>query len=213
MQTSAPWLALGFSLLLIAAYEILLLTRARRDPLATARSAHVLLRAAWVSALSRERGTEVLAVQSLRNSLMSATISASTAALALMGSISIMASSMGGRSTWSFEAPHVREVLELLLMCTLFASYVCSAMSMRYYNHAGFVMSMPVGSAEREQRLPMAVDYLKRAGVLYSWGLRFFLLVAPIVVGLINSLLMPVAALALVLVLQHFDRGPGTLDE
>jgi hypothetical protein len=86
-------------------------------------------------------------------------------------------------------------------------------MSMRYYNHAGFVMSMPVGSAEREQRLPMAVDYLKRAGVLYSWGLRFFLLVAPIVVGLINSLLMPVAALALVLVLQHFDRGPGTLDE
>ncbi|HET9644266.1 MAG TPA: DUF599 domain-containing protein [Burkholderiaceae bacterium] len=212
MQTYVPWLALAASLLLIAAYEILLLTKARRDPHATARSAHVLLRAAWVSALSRERGTEVLAVQLLRNSLMSATISASTAALALMGCISILAS-LGGRSTRSLEAFHVGNVLELLLMATLFASYVCSAMSMRYYNHAGFVMSMPVGSPEREQRLPMAVDYLKRAGVLYSWGLRFFLLVAPIVVGLINSLLMPAAAIALVVVLQHFDRGPGALDD
>jgi len=207
-SSATPWIALVVSALVLVGYELALLLKARRDPQATARSAHMLMRAEWVAALSRQPGTEVLAVQALRNSLMSATIAASTAAIALMGSISVMAS-LGAHAPWSFEAPTVRAVLDVMLLASLFASYVCSAMAMRYFNHAGFAMSMPVGSPERDKHLPMAVDHLKRAGVLYSWGLRFFLLVAPIVVGLINALLMLPAALALVLVLSHFDRGPG----
>jgi hypothetical protein len=37
------------------------------------------------------------------------------------------------------------DILGLALMVVLFSSFVCSALSMRYYNHAGFAMSMPAG--------------------------------------------------------------------
>ena len=55
----------------------------------------------------------------------------------------------------------------------------------------------------------MAIDYVRRAGLLYSWGLRFFLFIAPVVAGLVNEVAMPFAAVGLVLVLRFFDRGPG----
>ena len=60
-------------------------------------------------------------------------------------------------------------------------------MAMRYYNHASFVMSLLAKSEQRERRTPMAIDYVRRAGLLYSWGLRFFLFVAPVVMGLVTS--------------------------
>ena len=54
---------------------------------------HAALRAEWFAAVSAERGTEVLAVQTLRNSLMSATMIASTAAIGLMGAATLVAPS------------------------------------------------------------------------------------------------------------------------
>ena len=79
----------------------------------------------------------------------------------------------------------------------------------RCSDFAGFVMSLPAKSEQRERRTPMAIDYVRRAGLLYSWGLRFFLFVAPVVVGLVNEFAMPFAAACLVVVLRFFDRGPG----
>ena len=77
---------------------------------------------------------------------------------------------------------------------------------MRYFSHAGFVMSLPVASPPRQQRLPTAIEYVRRAGTLYGWGLRSFFLVAPIIAGLINPFAMPLASLGLVLVLRALDR-------
>lgn len=209
MNPLLPWLAIAAAALIIGAYELHLVLAARRSAEATARSAHALLRSEWVAALSMYPGSEILAVQTLRNSLMSATITASTAALALMGSVSLAASSAIRNGTlWALPQNSARLVLELMLLSALFASYVCSAMAMRYFSHAGFVLSLPVGSPSRERRRPMAVAYVQRAGVLYSWGLRLFLFVAPIGAGLVNPIAMPVAALALIVVLRLFDRAP-----
>ena len=193
---------------MLGAYEFWLFSKARRRPHEVARSAHRALRAGWVDALSRQPGSEILAVQALRNSLMSATINASTAALALMGSITLIAAANSQVAPLLPAMLSPRVILELLLATSLFSAYVCSAMAMRYYSHAGFVMSLPVGTPIRQERLPMAVDHVARAGILYSWGLRFFLFVAPIVAGLLHDVLMPLAALALILVLRRFDRIP-----
>lgn len=203
-----PWLALLVALLILGAYELHLSVLSRRQPLLTARSAHALLRAEWVHALSREPGSEIAAVQALRNSLMSATITGSTAALALMGTLTVTSSSQE-LALFGLQKLSVRLTLELLLLATLFSSYVCSAMAMRYFSHVSFIMSMPVASSERESCQPLATDYIRRAGILYSWGLRLFIFLAPIVAGLVNPLAMPFAALALVLVLRAFDRVPA----
>ena len=112
-----------------------------------------------------------------------------------------------------FEKLSSRAVLEALLMLALFASYVCSAMAMRYFNHAGFVMSMPVASPERQSLNGMAGEYVERAGLLYSWGLRFFLMVAPLVAGIVSPLAMLPMTLVLVSVLWFFDRPAKTSPE
>ena len=207
MNPLFPWLAILISTFLLVFYEVALAWAGRRHPETRARSAHALLRSEWVVCLAAHPGFEIVAVQTLRNSLMSATITASTAALALMGALSLSASS--NAAVLSVHQMSPRSTLELMLLATLFASFVSSTMAMRYYNHAGFVMSLPAKSEQRERRTPMAIDYVRRAGLLYSWGLRFFLFVAPVVVGLVNEFAMPFAAACLVVVLRFFDRGPG----
>jgi Protein of unknown function, DUF599 len=203
MDNTLPWCAVLLSFLIVVGYEAQVTRAARRDPSATARSTHLLLRAQWVRALAQHEGSEIVAVQALRNSLMSATINASTAALAMMGSISLIESKGGLQRPLS-----VHVALEISLVATLFATYVCSALSMRFIHHAGFALSLPVGSAERASHLDLAVTYVQRGGQLYSWSLRFFLFAAPIVLGLIQPLVMPLGALVLLLVLTLFDRAP-----
>jgi hypothetical protein len=209
MTAANNWIAFAISSVIFFLYEVWVIWVGWRHPNRIARSAHALLRASWVDAMSRQPGFEIVAVQALRNSLMSATIAASTAALALMGSTSLASSTL---DSLTFEGtPSLRVVLEILLMATLFASYVCSAMSMRYFSHAGFVMSMPVASPERPALNPMAKEYVKRAGLLYSWALRFFLIISPLVVGIVRPVGMPFMAVALVIALWFFDR-PAKLE-
>jgi hypothetical protein len=205
----SPWPSLGLAVLIVLGYELRLVVVERRRPAATARSAHALLRCEWVVALSRQPGCELLAVQTLRNALMSATISASTAAIALVGTLGLRSPALArGVSQLGSEALSARMVLEILLLATLFSSHVCCALAMRYFNHAGFVMSLPVGSEARLAHEAMAVEYVRRAGFLYSWGLRAFLFVAPLVAGIVHIGAMPVAALLLLFVLSAFDRVP-----
>ena len=209
MDSIWSWTALVTSVLLIGGYELRLWATERRNPQSTARAAHASLREEWVRALSGQSGSEIVAVQTLRNSLMSATISASTAALALVGTLSLTVSSASqGLGLFGITRLSPALVLELMLLATLFSSFVCSATAMRYFSHAGFVMSLPVASPQREARLPTAIDYVRRAGSLYGWGLRSFFLVAPLIAGLIHAFAMPLACLALVLVLHALDRRP-----
>lgn len=214
MTSSTAWIAFAGSVLIFVAYEARAVWLGRTRPERMARSAHARMRVSWVTALSKQAGFEIVAVQALRNSLMSATIAASTAALALMATVSVaggaVASGFVGVKSWT--DLELGPLLEVLLMFALFASYVCSAMAMRYFNHAGFVMSMPVAAPERQPLNAMAAEYVERAGLLYSWGLRFFLMIAPIVAGIVSPLAMPPMTIALVIVMWHFDKPaqPGS---
>lgn len=91
-------------------------------------------------------------------------------------------------------------------MGVLIASLVCSARAVRYYNHTEFILSMPVESDERSQWIPTAVTYSRLAGLLYSWGLRHLLMVAPVLVFLVYPLAGPLAAALVVAALFGFDR-------
>jgi Protein of unknown function, DUF599 len=83
MTNITAWAAAGITLGVLLAYELSLLWVQRRSPATIARSVHANLREEWFAALSKQPGSEILAVQTLRNSLMSATMTASTAALGL----------------------------------------------------------------------------------------------------------------------------------
>jgi uncharacterized membrane protein len=208
MHSTWVWLATLSTVVLLVGYELVLAMLQRDKPDRVARSAHAALREDWFTSVSAHTGSEILAVQTLRNSLMSATMTASTAVLGLLGTITLAAPSLNasfGTAALPLEVTP-RLLLELLLMALLFASLVCSAMAVRYYNHVGFISGMPVGSEARQRWAAAGLAYVRRAGILYSWGLRHLILVAPILACLLHPFAGPVAAAFVIVVLSRFDR-------
>ena len=132
MDDRWTWAAVVATVALLVLYEVLLVVMQRSHPARLARAAHATLREEWFEAVSQHPGTEILAVQTLRNSLMSATMLASTAALGLMGTVTLAAPSLhasldGSAGTFASVSP--RLVLELVLLALLFASLVSTLMT------------------------------------------------------------------------------------
>jgi uncharacterized membrane protein len=212
MTNDMSWLASFATVAILVCYEVALAVAQRRAPERLARTAHASLRQEWFKAVSAHKGSEILTVQTLRNSLMSATMTASTAALALMATATLAAPSLhsiGDVAGATDLTP--RLALELVLLALLFASLVSSAMAVRYYNHAGFIGSMPIDSEARRRWASAGSAYIRRAGVLYGWGLRHLILVAPILAAILHPATGPVAAVLVVTVLFGFDRIGTTM--
>ena len=208
MSDMSAWLAALVTVAILVSYEVALAFGHRRQPARLARTAHAVLREEWFDAVSAQKGSEILAVQTLRNSLMSATMTASTAVLGLMGTATLAAPSLRASFGAAPGTPGFtpRLALELALMTLLFASLASSVMAVRYYNHAGFIAATPVGSEARHCWSDAGRVYVRRAGILYSWGLRHLILVAPILASMVHPAAGPVAALCVVAVLVSFDR-------
>ena len=208
MNAAASWWAALLTAAIPALYELLLWWTQWARPGQVARTAHAQLRESWFHAVSALPGTEILAVQTLRNSLMSATMIASTAAIGLVGVATLVAPSLQAVLATQGLFPHAtaRLAMELLLMTVLFASLVFSVMAVRYYNHAGFIGGMPVGSPQRQRWAATGTAYVRKAGLLYSWGLRQLMLLVPVVAFLLHPLAGVVGALLVVAALLHFDR-------
>jgi hypothetical protein len=199
----ADWTCVALTLAVLGLYEGLLVLSGR---LALAR--HAGLREEWFRAVSLQKGSELLAVQTLRNSLMSATMLASTAALALMGTVTLAAPSLHG----GLARPGPRLVLELVLLALLFAALVSSMLAVRFYNHAGFIGGMPADSQARARWTGAGVRYVRRAGLLYGVGLRQLVLIVPVIATLLMPALGPLAALlvaALLYALDCFNEDAG----
>lgn len=214
MGTSWTWAAVIATIAVLVLYEALLIVLQRHRPWQLARAVHARLREDWFLAVSTEKGSEILAVQTLRNSLMSATMLASTAALALMGTVTLAAPSLHDGLAASPGPLQLgpRLVLELVLLALLFASLVSTMMAVRFYNHAGFIGGMPVASEARERWARAGVLYVRRAGLLYGVGLRQLVLVVPVVAAILLPAAGPVTALLVATVLFSFDRQEGTGD-
>jgi len=211
---TTPWIAAASTLGIIAAYEGWLAVAHRRAPQGLVATEHAALREDWFAAISAQPGSEILAVQTLRNALMSATMTASTAVLGLMGALSLTAPHMpaalaeaAGVAASTSSHAGARLAMELVLLGLLFAALVASVMAVRYYNHAGFIGGMPVGAPQRARWADAGTAYVRRAGALYSWGLRQLLLVVPVVAYLLHPAAGVAGAAGVVAVLVQFDRS------
>jgi uncharacterized membrane protein len=217
MSTTATWVAVALTVAVLALYESMLAALQRRHPGRMAPSAHASLREDWFDALSLHKGSEILAVQTLRNSLMSATMLASTAAIGLMGTVSLAAPSlhaMVGEASLRSALVTPRLVLEVVLLALLFTSLVSTVMAVRFYNHASFISSIPVDSPARRRWDTAGRIYVRKAGLLYSMGIRHLILVVPVVAAILSPFIGPFAAAIVVAVLLSFDRfSAGRGDE
>src|SRR4029078_6339703 len=93
-------IALLTSIAAIAGYHVYLRLKLRRNPLYTVHAVNIAARSTWVAAVMNSGKSDVLAVQTLRNSVMASSFMASTAILLLIGTLSFSSSSDHSSSLW-----------------------------------------------------------------------------------------------------------------
>ena len=204
------------SVALLAGYQVFLRLRLRADPTYTIQAVNAMARTAWVESVMRER-KDILAVQTLRNSTMAATFLASTAVLLIMGTLTLTAQGDKLGETWHalnlFGGTHsslwVTKLMVLLL--DLFVAFFSFSMSIRVFNHVGYMINVPVTPEHTVISPEHVAAHLNRGGAYYSVGMRAFYTTVPLVFWLFDPLMMLVATVALIPVLHRLDRAPQSL--
>jgi len=126
------------------------------------------LRREWVVRVMEGPGMEILAVQTLRNSIMAATVMASTSALGLMGVLSLghfrgfTLADVGSRPS---------QLLVLLPLVLLALCVVAFSQSVRLYHRCSYLVALTgPAHAPRADARACAVKQLLRASRLYRAG-------------------------------------------
>jgi uncharacterized membrane protein len=210
--------AAALSFLIVAGYHVFLRHQLKRDPLYTVQAINALARTAWVAEVMKG-GKDILAVQTLRNSTMAATFLASTAALLIIGTLTLIEqhdklssawhslNTMGSRSTelWQFKL--------LLLIGDFLAAFVFFSQSIRLFNHVGFMINVPLTCNYKAITPEQVALHLNRAGLAHSMGMRAYYFAVPLVFWLFGPLYMVLSSFVLVAVLYNIDRAPKSLAE
>jgi uncharacterized membrane protein len=206
--------ALVLSIATIAGYHVLLRLKIRHNPLYTVHAVNVAARAAWVKAVMESGKADVLAVQTLRNSVMASSFMASTAILLLIGALSLTSTSDHSSQLWhalNVSGATSDAVLAwklVFLVLDFFVAFFCFAMAVRFYNHVGYMVSIPLGAAQAPVSPAVATAYLNRAGLFYLLGIRSFFYSVPLVFWMFGPTFMVASTVALVAALYPLDRAP-----
>lgn len=203
------------SVLLVVAYHLFLRRKIRKDPTYTVQAINRIARTAWVESIMHGK-KDILAVQTLRNSTMAATFLASTAILLIIGVLTL---SEGGKLEAAWHAlntvgakhPELWIVKLMFLLLDLFVAFFSFAMSIRVFNHVGYMINVPLGLNHKMISPAHVALHLNRAGGFYSIGMRAYYFLVPLVFWLFGPYFMLASAIALLLALYRIDRAPKIL--
>jgi len=205
------------SVLLVISYHLFLRRKVRKDPTYTVQAINQIARTAWVETIMHDDHKAVLAVQTLRNSTMAATFLASTSILLIIGVLTL--SEQGGKfeaawhvlNTLGAKHPELWMTKLIFLLLALFVAFFSFAMSIRIFNHVGYMINVPLELNHKMITPAHVATHLNRAGGFYSTGMRAYYFLVPLVFWLFGPIFMLVSTIALLLVLYRLDRAPKIL--
>jgi len=207
-------LAALVSVVLLAGYELFLRRKLRSDPLYSIQAVNARARSAWVQGVMEERGKDVLAIQTLRNSIMGPTFLASTAVLLILGVLTLSVQSEKLNQVWGvfnmFEQSHQLWLAKLLLLALdYFVAFFCFSSAVRLFIHVGYMINVPATHHHVISPRTVAV-FLNRAGFYHMLGMRAYYYSVPLVFWLFGPHFLLAATVLLVAVMFHLDRAPKT---
>jgi uncharacterized membrane protein len=198
------------SFLLLILYHAHLIYRIKTKPLTTSIGVTNHLRGHWVESIM-EHNRDLLAVQTLRNWVMTSSFLASTAILISLGLVSIAASpeKMAEISPTLKELVREHRVLWLfklmVLIVDFFFVFFSFCLAIRYYNHVNFMINVPSTLAHK-----ITPDYitgiLNRGMMHYSAGMRGYYLGVLLVLWLFGPIWMLLGTVVMLIALYHLDR-------
>jgi uncharacterized membrane protein len=213
MDFSSDIAGFAASLALLMSYQGYLRYRLGKDPGYTVQRVNNQVRTAWVHEIMRRR-EGVLAVQTLRNSMMAAVFLASTAVLMIIGVLTLSEQGDKLRTTWQaldvFGAASSRLWLSkmLLLLIDLLVAFFSFAMAIRLFHHVGYMINAPQNEGLAAANPAYVSGHLNRAGHFYSIGMRAYYYTVPLLLWLFGPHFMLAGTVALVISLHYLDRAP-----
>ena len=207
--------AISLSALLIALYYIALWLKTRNNPTYSIHGVNALARRLWVLNVMNNPGKDVMAVQTLRNFVMGASLMASTATLLIIGTLTLSGQAENIARSWhvlNIAGSHAAElwiIKVLTLLLDFIIAFFAFAMSVRLANHVVFMVNVPDKNAHHALSQEAVAARLNRAGNLFAVGMRAFFVAIPLVFWLFGPVFLLLATVGLIITLYNIDRSPG----
>jgi uncharacterized membrane protein len=198
---------------IVTAYYVFLHLKARNNPTYTIHGVNELARHLWVANVMRNPAKDVMAVQTMRNFIMGASLMASTAALLIIGTLTLSGQAQNIAQGWhalGISGSHAAELWVfkvMFLLIDFIVSFFAFAMSVRLANHVVFMINVPEHNAHHSLSPKAVGRRLHRAGNMFAIGMRAFFVAIPLVFWLFGPYFLLISSIGLVLTLHRLDRS------
>ncbi|KAL6212607.1 hypothetical protein ACLB2K_017825 [Fragaria x ananassa] len=199
---------LGF--LIMAGYHGWLWHNVRTKPETTIIGINTRGRRLWVSAMIKDNEKKnILAVQTLRNTIMGSTLMATTSILLCSGLAAVIS------STYSVKKPlndavygahgEFMVALKYVTLLTIFLfSFMCHSLSIRFINQVNILINSP-----QDPTSPVTPEYvselLEKGYILNTVGNRLFYTALPLMLWIFGPVLVFLCSITLVPMLYNLD--------
>jgi len=206
--------AMALSIIIVAAYYLVLRARSRRDPTYSIHFVNDLTRRIWVENVMRNPGKDVMAVQTLRNFIMVGILMVSTSSLLLVGTLTLSGQTENISRTWhalNLGGSHAAEMWIVKVMCLLadfLLAFFSYAMAIRLANHVLFMLNVPKEAQDVHAALSpdRVAERLNQAGHMVAIGMRSFFFAIPLTFWLFGPQFLLAATVGVVFILSRLDR-------
>lgn len=170
-------------------------------------------RNAWIEAHTGGKES-IVAVQTLRNTIMTASFLASTAILLIMGAISLLGnlnaleSTLGRLDFLGANSQNAEMLKILLIIITLSYSFFNFTSYIRGINYLSFILNIPrhkLEEIEGGNATQVIAQIFLSSGIHFSLGMRAYYFLIPLFLWIFSPLLMIVATIIMVAVMIRRD--------
>nr|WP_321396196.1 DUF599 domain-containing protein [uncultured Desulfobacter sp.] len=203
----------GTTVLALVIYHWILAWKVRHHPMETAIGITNHVRRVWVQSVMKNH-TDILAIQTLRNNVMAATFLASTAMLISLGLLNatfkpgIFNEVSHTLNLFGMKSEVLWMVKLLVLTLVFFFSFFNFTLAIRYFNHAGFMLTLPHGDRAGGTDPDSVAAVMNHGALHYTLGMRGFYLAAPLGLWLFGPIWMLFGTLIMLMVIYRLDRTP-----
>jgi len=203
------------SYLLILVYYLYLSRRTDRAPDSSVHRLNARVRERWVEMVMASGKMDILAIQTLRNSVIAANFMASTSVLLIIGTLNLSEKIGQWMLNWypntlSYTVSNELWQIKLgLLLLDFSIAFYCFSMAIRFFNHVGYMINLPSDVSMDNAPYKLTCAYLNRAGNYYTLGNRAFFFSLPIIMWFFGPYCLLLATLALIAGLAMLDKVPS----
>ncbi len=168
------------------------------------------LRQIWVRCFAEHKIDPLLAIHTLRNSIMVSTVLASSTVLfvlalfGLLGHVHELSQILNNFSFADIRPPLWLQFKVLFLIVWQVIVFFCFMTSIRYYRHSGFLVSIPF--AQTSYQMELLGVYMHRAADYYSIGQKLMLFSIPICSWFLGDVIFFIATLCLLGMMHVSDK-------